>query len=1154
MIVKRGIPLMPTTPGEGEGIVGRSVSKEFPPYGHFSGRVASYSPPGSVLDQEIGESYMQPSWHVVYEDGDSEDVSWKELQAILTDPPPILLKENTAKQASAEPTREKVKSLTPGKRKPSVKTPKKSAKQAKLTFSEVPSATDLGTTSKTTSDMIMQEATGDITPRSAAAASRPVAVKRNAVAKVHMETEAPPDKPEADEHAQPARATALPALAQDGGVGLSVWLPMPIEVATRHHTSCRCALCKYSPPGQKKMVSISKGKAKGWYGQSAPHLPERLFGFAAVLALLAAPAHSRVDVSYHRRTQERICGGIGVLKGEYMAIELLAPDKRPRFVEMQSALEAEFTVLVSKAKVAEAKSQMDQARVVSSTSRVKKVKVPEFEWDEEPVWKLPDDLEEYQGDPEDRRGRRTFEQRRKEALVRLEKEQATWRKEQKAKQKRRQLEALQQLTAAAGSAPTQDADEHRAPAIVRDASSDQASVRPAGGTGDGEGAENLQMPESATTQDDPSGSLHAVGAWGREQIGTPEDLLWELEEHTLADVVTNGSQLFGRDWRKKFRKDTRYRGYKTSVPDPGPTGVTEADLPEGGVVKICQGVAKRGKHLTPLPETGAAWEAAAAERKEERERWDAVRQAFAPLEKKRALEQTALGGKAGSSRADLKATTALEDEYAWGFEGKLPPEAKTRQARRARDPHRIASLFMQKLTQTKELGNEEERAGQGQDDDEKKSAAKVCPFGQIAGVAVGSEYIAKAQMAHAGLHTVWSTGMVSQKVQLRSRAGGKKEVSAVPAIVMVGGYSDDADGGEEFVYTGAGGNDGLHTKLQCSDQSWDGKDNKALACSCDLGLPVRVIRGQPVSLAESFSKTIFVYDGLYMVDRYWDEVGTSGYRVCKFLFRRLSGQPRLTSSRVHAAASTRDISQRDGVVIDPATGRPFDLSGGLEPTPVTCFDPRRTAEAEKSRPLAVPLPQGRDGRDPDAAALVERLLKGAPEHLLQRSAAFVYTPSPLYALDAKPRDGRPATKPTIAELAQLNQAGCMAGANGLLMPYDANGRIPAERGPTPLVFEAPEGGPQVCQLSQGIQAPLEVFRSGDERKGWGLRCLRKIHQWEFVCEYTGLIEAVHPVVHPQRTGYKLPWSVGAAANWSAIVHAKSLCMDLSGAVSGAAVR
>ncbi|KAK3247232.1 hypothetical protein CYMTET_43260, partial [Cymbomonas tetramitiformis] len=493
-------------------------------------------------------------------------------------------------------------------------------------------------------------------------------------------------------------------------------------------------------------------------------------------------------------------------------------------------------------------------------------------------------------------------------------------------------------------------------------------------------------------------------------LGVRLDLLLttkELEERTLPNVTTNGSQLFGRDWRQRFRMETRYRGHKTAVPAPGPTGVSREDLPDGGVVKMCQGVKiSKGGQLCLLPESGAAWKAAEEERQEERERWDALRLAFAPLEKKRAQEQTAQGGKAGSARGDLKATTALEDEYAWGFDGRPPPIAKTRKALRARDPLKIASAFMQKL---------------GQESEEKKSAGKVCPFGQIEGVAVGCEYTAKGQMAHAGLHTVWSTGMVTQKVKLRGNTGRKKEVAAVPAIVMAGGYSDDADGGDEFVYTGAGGNDGLHTKLQFSDQSWEGKDNKALACSCDLGLPVRVIRGQPVPATESFSKTIFVYDGLYILDSYWDEVGTSGYQVCKFLFRRLPGQPRLTSSRVHAAASARDLSQRDGLVLDPTTGKPFDLSGGLEPTPVYFFDPRRTQDAVESRPLAVPVPRRSGNGAADAHALVDDLLQGAPVHLLRRSAAFVYTPTPLYALNAKPRGGRLGANPSQEELMRFNQ-------------------------------------------------------------------------------------------------------------------------------------
>lgn len=329
-----------------------------------------------------------------------------------------------------------------------------------------------------------------------------------------------------------------------------------------------------------------------------------------------------------------------------------------------------------------------------STARIKKAKMAKIEWDAEPSWKLPDDLEEFRGDPEDRKGRRAFEQRRKEALASLEKEKAAWRKEQRSKKKMRLQEVLQGFSTGV--------DAEKPPFItIRD--SNNAGVTAQTCASPLKGLASEMDPNAA--DEEPGDNAPAAGAcWGREHVGTAEDLLWELEERTLPNVTTNGSHLFGRDWRQHFRMETRYRGHKSKVPAPGPTGVNREDLPDGGVVKMCQGVmmSKSGQ-LCVLPETGAAWKVAEEERQEERDRWDTLRLAFAPLEKKRAQEQTAQGGKAGSARGDLKATTALEDEYAWGFDGRPPPDSKTRKALRTRDPHKIASAFMQKLNQAGHL-------------------------------------------------------------------------------------------------------------------------------------------------------------------------------------------------------------------------------------------------------------------------------------------------------------------------------------------------------------------------------------------------------------------------------------------------------------------
>lgn len=42
-----------------------------------------------------------------------------------------------------------------------------------------------------------------------------------------------------------------------------------------------------------------------------------------------------------------------------------------------------------------------------------------------------------------------------------------------------------------------------------------------------------------------------------------------------------------------------------------------------------------------------------------------------------------------------------------------------------------------------------------------------------------------------------------------------------------------------------------------------------------------------------------MYDGLYYVRRYWQEVGVSGFYICKFQLERLADQEELVTASVH---------------------------------------------------------------------------------------------------------------------------------------------------------------------------------------------------------------------------------------------------------------
>jgi putative restriction endonuclease len=149
-------------------------------------------------------------------------------------------------------------------------------------------------------------------------------------------------------------------------------------------------------------------------------------------------------------------------------------------------------------------------------------------------------------------------------------------------------------------------------------------------------------------------------------------------------------------------------------------------------------------------------------------------------------------------------------------------------------------------------------------------------FGHIPGCPVGSWFENRAELADAGVHRHRQAGI--------SGSASK----GADSIVLSGGYEDDKDHGDVIVYTGYGGRNPA-TGKQVSDQPFN-MWNRALAYSSLNGFPVRVIRGaghdSPYSPSTGYS-----YDGLYSVDDYWHETGSSGFRIWRYRLTKLLEQP-----------------------------------------------------------------------------------------------------------------------------------------------------------------------------------------------------------------------------------------------------------------------
>ncbi|XP_022965844.1 E3 ubiquitin-protein ligase ORTHRUS 2-like [Cucurbita maxima] len=122
------------------------------------------------------------------------------------------------------------------------------------------------------------------------------------------------------------------------------------------------------------------------------------------------------------------------------------------------------------------------------------------------------------------------------------------------------------------------------------------------------------------------------------------------------------------------------------------------------------------------------------------------------------------------------------------------------------------------------------------------------------------------------------------------------------SVVLSGGYQDDEDHGEWFLYTGSGGRDLSGNKRTSKDQSFDQKfekSNKALQVSCLNGYPVRVVRSHKEKRSSYAPEKGLRYDGIYRIEKCWRKVGIQGFKVCRYLFVRCDNDPAPWTSDEH---------------------------------------------------------------------------------------------------------------------------------------------------------------------------------------------------------------------------------------------------------------
>lgn len=149
-------------------------------------------------------------------------------------------------------------------------------------------------------------------------------------------------------------------------------------------------------------------------------------------------------------------------------------------------------------------------------------------------------------------------------------------------------------------------------------------------------------------------------------------------------------------------------------------------------------------------------------------------------------------------------------------------------------------------------------------------------LGPVPGVEVGDEFRYRVELNFVGLHRQIQGGIDY------ATFGGK---SLATSVVASGGYADDLKNLNSLTYTGQGGN--VMNPDKRPEHQELRRGNLALKNSLKAKNHVRVICGSESSDGRARNYT---YVGLYLVQKYWKEMGTHGKLVFKFQLDRIEGQ------------------------------------------------------------------------------------------------------------------------------------------------------------------------------------------------------------------------------------------------------------------------
>ncbi|KAJ0979031.1 hypothetical protein J5N97_014505 [Dioscorea zingiberensis] len=196
-------------------------------------------------------------------------------------------------------------------------------------------------------------------------------------------------------------------------------------------------------------------------------------------------------------------------------------------------------------------------------------------------------------------------------------------------------------------------------------------------------------------------------------------------------------------------------------------------------------------------------------------------------------------------------------------------------------------------------------------------ANNVKRIGHVPGIEVGDLFYFRIEMCLVGLHAQSVSGID----YMTARFGDEDDPVAV-AVVSAGGYENDDEDADVLIYTGQGGS-GKNDKNKLMTRNLKGATlllREVCIVAMRLGNPTAKDVSSPGS-------KIYIYDGLYKINKSWVEKAKSGFNVFKYKLVREPGQPDGIVTWKMIERWRKDPSLRGKVILP-------DMSSGDEKLPV----------------------------------------------------------------------------------------------------------------------------------------------------------------------------------------------------------------------------